>query len=183
MADSKHVIGISGSPRRGGNTEVLVDEILAGAEEAGSSTSKVILDELDIRPCKGCFACEKTSRCVQKDDLHDLVEQLKGSDVWVLGTPIYWWGPSAQFKAFIDRWVSIGRATFRGKRVVLAIPMGGGSESYARHTVGMLRDVLDYLNLDHVATILAPGYGGRGAVKAATGILESARQAGKKSVT
>lgn len=180
---SKQVLGIVGSPRRKGNTDLLVDEVLEGAKDVGGATSKVILDVLDIRPCKGCFACSETGVCVQDDDMKELVEQMKASQVWVLGTPIYWWGPSAQFKAFLDRWVSISREHFRGKRVVLAIPMGGGSESYAQHTVGMLRDVFDYLGIDHVATILAPGFGKRGEVKTAHTILEEARQAGKNAAT
>lgn len=183
MAESIQVIGIVGSPRRNGNTEVLVDEILAGAEEAGASVSKYVLDELDIRPCKGCFACDKTNQCVQEDDMAELITQMKASTVWVLGTPIYWWGPSAQFKAFLDRWVSISREHFRAKRVILTIPMGGGSEGYARHTVGMLQDVFDYLGIQHVATILAPGFGRKGEVKTAPTILQEARKVGKNSVT
>ncbi len=183
LSEPKHVIGIVGSPRRNGNTEILVDEALKGAKDAGSDTSKVILDTLDIRPCKGCFACDKTGVCVQKDDMPGLVEQMKASQVWVLGTPIYWWGPSAQFKAFLDRWISIGREHFRGKRVVLTIPMGGGSETYARHTVGMLRDVFEYLGIQHSATVLAPGFGRKGEVKTAHTIMEEARQAGKNSTT
>lgn len=180
---STQVLGIVGSPRRKGNTDLLVDEVLNGARDVGGATSKVILDALDIRPCKGCFACSETGVCVQDDDMAELVEQMKASQVWVLGTPIYWWGPSAQFKAFLDRWVSISREHFRGKRVVLAIPMGGGSESYARHTVGMLRDVFDYLGIQHVATVLAPGFGKRGEVKTAQTILDLARQAGKNAGT
>lgn len=178
---SKHVLGIVGSPRRQGNTDLLVEEILKGVKDAGGITSKVMLDAMDIRPCKGCFACDKTGVCVQNDDMAELVEQMKASQVWVLGTPIYWWGPSAQIKAFIDRWVSISREHFRGKRVVLAIPMGGGSESYARHTVGMFRDIFDYLGIQHVATVLAPGFGRKGEVKTAHTIMEEARQAGKNA--
>ncbi|MFX1342385.1 MAG: flavodoxin family protein [Promethearchaeota archaeon] len=178
---SKHVLGIVGSPRRQGNTDLLVEEILRGVKDAGGTTSKVLLDVMDIRPCKGCFACEKTGVCVQNDDMAELIEQMKASQVWVLGTPIYWWGPSAQIKAFIDRWVSISREHFRGKRVVLAIPMGGGAESYARHTVGMFRDIFDYLGIQHIATVLAPGFGRKGEVKTAHSIMEEARQAGKKA--
>jgi multimeric flavodoxin WrbA len=176
------VLGIVGSPRRGGNTEVLVEEVLAGAHAEGSTVSKVILDELDIRPCKGCFACAKTGKCIQEDDMAKLAEQMKNSQVWVLGTPIYWWGPTAQFKAFLDRWVSIRRAHFRGKKVILTIPSGGGSESYARHTVGMLHDVLNYLGMEHLATILAPGFGAPGEVHNATEILTAARRAGKEAI-
>ncbi len=171
-------MGISGSPRRKGNTDTLVSEILSGAEEAGASTSMVILDELDIRPCKGCFACSKTYKCIQKDDMNEIAVQMQQSQFWVLGTPIYWWGPTAQFKAFLDRWVSISRETFSGKTVILAIPMGGGSESYAHHTVAMLEDVFHYLNMNHVSTILAPGSNRRDAVSKSSSLMKRAHAIG-----
>lgn len=181
-AAKNRVLGIVGSPRRGGNTDVLVDEVLAGAKAAGAEISKVLLDELDIRPCKGCFACAKTGTCVQNDDMAELAEQMKQSAVWVLGTPIYWWGPSAQFKAFLDRWVSIRRANLHVEKVILTIPMGGGSTRYARHTVGMLEDVFSYLGIELVATILAPGVDQPGAVRNKSEIMTAAQQAGKEAV-
>ena len=98
------MLGIVGSPRRGGNTEILVDEILAGAEEAVGNIEKVILNEMNINPCRACNSCYKTGKCVQDDDMSSLFEKMEQSDVWILGTPIYWWGPTAQFKAFLDRW-------------------------------------------------------------------------------
>jgi multimeric flavodoxin WrbA len=89
-ADHKWVLGIVGSPRRGGNTETLVDEVLRGAEEAGALVEKVILSKLDIGPCRACDACQDTGECVQRDDMPALLEQMEHSQVWVLGTPIYW---------------------------------------------------------------------------------------------
>ncbi|MFX1565122.1 MAG: flavodoxin family protein [Promethearchaeota archaeon] len=178
MSSPPQVLGISGSPRRKGNTETLIKEILSGAETAGASTGLEILDEMDIQPCKGCFGCSKTHKCIQEDDFNGLANTMKQSAVWVLGTPIYWWGPTAQFKAFLDRWISIGRTTFRGKKVVIAIPMGGGSDSYARHTVAMFEDIFSYLGMDHIATVLAPGSDGRDAVRNSSQLLELARRVG-----
>lgn len=175
------VLGIVGSPRRGGNTEILVDEVLAGAEEAGALTEKVILNELDISPCQACNACSKTGTCVQQDDMITLLEQMESSQVWVLGTPIYWWGPTAQFKAFIDRWYSVKRTIFREKRVVLVIPLGGGA-SLARHTTGMLTDILNYLGIELVASVVAPGASRKGTVQTHADVLAAARSAGKKAV-
>jgi multimeric flavodoxin WrbA len=175
-------LGIVGSPRRGGNTETLVDAVLAGAAEAGAQTEKVILDELDVRPCRACNVCQKTGACAQQDGMAGLLERMRCSDVWVLGTPVYWWGPTAQFKAFLDRWYGAKGTTFRGRRVVLAVPLGGGDPHYARHTVGMLTDVLSYLGMDLVATVLAPGAQGRGAVQGHADVLARARQAGREAV-
>ncbi|MCK4432405.1 MAG: flavodoxin family protein [Methanomicrobia archaeon] len=175
-SDQTRALGIVGSPRRNGNTEILVDEILAGAEEAGALTEKIILNELNILPCQACNACQKIGKCVQKDDMSKILEKMQRSHVWVLGTPVYWWGPTAQFKAFLDRWYGVDRTVFRGRRVVLAIP-SGGSDWYARHTVGMLSDIIPYLGMVHVATVLAPG-GAHGH----TDLLAKARRAGREAI-
>jgi len=180
-AKHKRVLGIVGSPRRGGNTEILVDEALAGAEEAGALTEKVILSKLDIAPCRACNACQKTGKCAQRDDMEELLEQMQRSQVWVLGTPIYWWGPTAQFKAFLDRWYGAQQVTFAGRRVILAIPLGG-SAGYARYTVGMLTDTLDYLRTELVATVLAPGAHDLGAVRRHADVLARARRAGREAI-
>ncbi len=180
-ATQSRVLGIVGSPRRGGNTEILVDEVLAGTEEAGALTRKVILNELNISPCQACDACQKTGKCVQQDDMVALLEQMERSQAWVLGTPVYWWGPTAQFKAFLDRWYGARQVTFEGRRVILAIPLGGGSGT-ARHTVGMLTDALAYLRTELVATVLAPGALGLGAVRGHAGVLAEARRAGREAI-
>lgn len=179
---TKHILGIVGSPRRGGNTEILVDEVLAGAKEAGASTRKVILNELRIYPCQACNTCYETGQCVQKDDMSTLLEHMQHSQVWVLGTPIYWWGPSTQFKMFIDRWYGVKRGIFNGRLVILAIPMGGGNPRYARHTVGMLTDILAYLGMKLTETVLAPGAHSLGAVRRHTDVMTKAHQSGWKAI-
>ena len=132
------VLAIVGSPRRQGNTETLVDAVLAGAQEAGASVEKVLLRDLDIRPCLACDACQRTGACVQEDDMAALLAKMQTSKVWVLGTPVYWWGPTAQFKAFLDRWYGSERkAIFPGKRVILTIPFQDTTAAAPRHTVGI----------------------------------------------
>ena len=100
---TKGMLGIVGSPRKGSNTHILVERILEGAQSVGAEPKKITLSEIDIRPCRACDACAKTGKCVQKDDFAGLLEDMEKSDVWVLGTPVYWWGPTAQFKSFLDR--------------------------------------------------------------------------------
>jgi multimeric flavodoxin WrbA len=176
------VLGIVGSPRRGGNTEILVDEVLTGAAAAGALIEKVILDELDIAPCRACNRCRNSGECVQQDDMQALLERMQDSQVWVLGTPVYWWGPTAQFKAFLDRWYGAKQVRFEGRRAILAIPLGGGSASYARHTVGMLSDVVEYLGMELVTTVLAPGAYKLGAVRGHADAMAAARRAGQEAV-
>ena len=179
---SKRILGIIGSPRRNGNTEILVDEILAGAEEAGALTEKIILNEIKITPCQACYLCKDDGECVQQDDMAGLLEKMQKNPIWVLGTPIYWWGPTAQFKAFLDRWVGADREIFANQLVILAIPLGGGSSTYARHTVGMFMDVFNYLGMDPIATVLAPGASDLGSVRSHTAVLASARRAGRETI-
>lgn len=181
------VLGIVGSPREGGNTDILVDEILEGAREAGADTEKVMLGDLAIAPCQACYACRETGECVQADDMPDLFEKMKACEVWVLGTPVYWWGPSAQLKAFVDRWFSKAsdsevKTTFEGRRVILAVPMGDTDPATGRHVVGMFTDALEYVKATLVASILAPGAYEPGDVRANSKVMEEARRAGAEAV-
>ena len=181
--ERKRVLGIVGSPRRGGNTDILVDEVLAGAAEAGALTEKVVLSKLAIGPCRACDACGKTGKCVQRDDLPALLEQMERSQVWVLGTPVYYWGPSAQFKAFVDRWYGAGKiVAFENKRVILTIPLGSGDAYDARHAVGMLQDALAWQQSELFATIVATGVLERGIVREHPDVLAAARQAGREAI-
>ncbi|UCD56485.1 MAG: flavodoxin family protein [Candidatus Hydrogenedentota bacterium] len=98
------VIGFNGSPRKGANTETLVKAVLKGAAGKGAETRLVNLNELSIKGCQGCDACKNDlGTCVQKDDISPLLQEMKECDAIVLGTPIYWFHVSSQFKALIDR--------------------------------------------------------------------------------
>lgn len=180
--NNKSVLGIVGSPRRGGNTEIMVEKVLSGAEEVGASIEKVILNELNIKPCQACNSCWKTGKCMHNDDMLQLMEKMELHPIWVIGTPIYWWGPTSQFKAFLDRWYGARQVTFKGRRVILTIPLEGEHEGYARHTVGMLTDVLNYLEMDLFSSIIAPGVLKRGAIREKPNVLEMAYKAGRNAV-
>ncbi|MDO8055252.1 MAG: hypothetical protein Q6361_00185, partial [Candidatus Hermodarchaeota archaeon] len=85
-------------------------------------------------------------------------------------------------KAFIDRWVSLRQQTFTDKVIILTIPMGGGSESYAKHTTGMFRDIANYLGIDLREIILAPSVSKKGEVRQDKQLMEKAYQAGNRSI-
>ncbi|MHA2425260.1 MAG: flavodoxin family protein [Candidatus Thorarchaeota archaeon] len=183
MSNSKkQILGIVGSPRKGSNTETLVDKVLEGAEGVGAIGKKVILSTIDIRPCRACDACLKTGKCVQKDDFSELLEEMQSADVWVLGTPVYWWGPTAQFKAFLDRWYSIDRSVFRGKKAIVVIPLGGGREHYARHLTGMFEDILDYLGIEGFETIVVTSVNKRNEVETKPDTLKFTQETGKRAI-
>ncbi len=97
------VLGISGSPHRHGNTEILLDRFLEGAQAAGASVEKVILKDLDYTPCRGCNACHKDGNCIVKDAAPPLFDRMMAADCVAVASPIYSMGITAQLKGFIDR--------------------------------------------------------------------------------
>lgn len=98
------IIGIVCSPRKGGNTEILISRALEGAREAGAEeTAMILLADKHINPCDACGACLKTGECHQKDDMRDIYVKLLDADGIIIGTPVYFWGVSAQAKALMDR--------------------------------------------------------------------------------
>lgn len=97
------VLVINGSPRAQGNSDLLCDEFLRGAREAGHQGEKISLREKNIAPCKACYACFKTGRCVQRDDMEEVLEKVAACDVIVLASPTYFLTMSGQMKVFIDR--------------------------------------------------------------------------------
>lgn len=173
------ILVVNGSPRKGGNTQILLDAMKAGAEEAGATITNVELRSLDVSPCRACDACKKTGICVQKDDMHDLISKMEECEVWILGTPVYWWGVTAQLKAFIDRWYGVSRDVFKGRKAVLAVPFESSNPRTARHVVGMFEDIFAYLGMEQIGTILAPGVYDRGDIKEKTEYLEEATKLGK----
>ena len=85
----------SGQSAQGGNTETILDEVLRGAAEVGAKTEKIVLAEKEVNPCRACNACSQTRVCIQKNDMALMIEPMKASRVWILATPVYWWGARA----------------------------------------------------------------------------------------
>jgi len=174
------VLGIVGSPRRGGNTETLVDEVLAGAKEAGAEIKKIILNDLKIGHCQGCNACSKNGQCKYSDDMDIINEEMSKSSAFVYGTPVYYWGPTSIFKTFSDRLLATSRKGYiRNKKIALVVPLGG-SESVARHTVGMITDAANYRGADLVGQVVTPGTMERKDLDNKPEVLQRARDLGKK---
>ncbi|HMF34472.1 MAG TPA: flavodoxin family protein [Candidatus Lokiarchaeia archaeon] len=97
------LLGIVGSPRKGGNTEILVTEALKPAQEAGWDTELFLLSEKHVAPCDACGTCFNTNSCVIDDDMHELYQMLDQADAVIFGSPVYFGNVSAQAKAVMDR--------------------------------------------------------------------------------
>ena len=102
----KKVLIISASPRQKGNSDLLCDQFLKGAQEAGHTVEKINLRDKKINYCMGCGVCNNTQVCVQKDDMKPLLDKLVAADVIVLATPVYFYSMDGQLKTFIDRCVT-----------------------------------------------------------------------------
>lgn len=100
---NKKILAIEGSPRKGGNSDLLCDAFLKGAAEMGNFTEKIYVQDLKLQPCLACYGCRDTQKCVQKDNMHNVIEKMIEADVILLATPVYFYSLSGQMKVFIDR--------------------------------------------------------------------------------
>ncbi len=103
MNDKALVLGLYGSPRKGGNTELLLDEALTGAADAGVRTEAIRLCGLRVTPCTECLSCFNTGACVIDDDMQGLYPRLLEAEAVILASPIFFYGITAWAKAVVDR--------------------------------------------------------------------------------
>ena len=103
---SKKVLVLSGSPRKGGNSDILCDEFMRGASDAGHQVEKVFIRDKKIGFCNACYACRESGVCVLKDGMQDVLDKMAWADVIVMASPVYFYSIDAQMKAVIDRSVA-----------------------------------------------------------------------------
>lgn len=178
------VLGIVGSPRRGGNTDVLVKAALEGAERAGARTEVIYLADLSIGECDGCHACWGGDRCSKRDDMSALYERLARADAFVLGTPVYWYGPTGLLKLFIDRLVYFNcpehRPHLRGKPAAVVVPFEEEDLTMADGVLDLLGRSLGYLEMRLAGAVVAPSVTRKGEVAGHPELLEAATQLGRR---
>jgi len=113
------VLAFAGSPRRHGNSETLLDWVLGGMTTAEDVVvEKIALTDANINPCKGCNACEKLNKCVQRDGMDVYHDKIIAADIILLSSPIFCMGIASQAKALIDR-----AQVFRSRKYVLKLPV------------------------------------------------------------
>jgi len=179
----KHILGVIGSPRRNGNTHLLVSKLLEGAQSAGAATDTVFLNDLRIRECDGCHACWSGRPCSKNDDMNPLYARIIESDVIVFGTPVYWYGPTALMKAFIDRFVYFNcpenHEKIKGKPAALVIPFEEESIEMGGLVVAFFERCFKYLDMPLAGTILAPGVTRKGDVLEKPEFIDKALELGR----
>ncbi len=174
----KKVLVISSSPRRGGNSDLLCDRFMTGAQEAGHHVEKIFLRDKHVDYCFGCMVCQKTGRCVRKDDMEEILKKMIEADILVFGTPVYFYGMSAQMKTLIDR--STARyLEIRDKEAYIIAAAAEDGETTMDGTVIGFQCYFDCLdNVTIAGHVFAKGVTDVGDVKN-TDALETAYRTGK----
>lgn len=140
---SKKVLILSGSPRKGGNSDLLCDEFARGAQEAGHDVEKIRVSEKKIAPCSACYYCRQSGgACVHKDDMAEVLQKMIDADVLVLSSPVYFYSIDAQLKALIDRtvarWLEV-----KDKEFYYIVTMADESAASADTTLACFRGYAD----------------------------------------
>lgn len=190
----KRVLGLACSPRKGGNTDLMLDAALEGARSEGAKIEKVYVAWLDLHPCKACNACFKTGRCVQKDDMQELYAKLLTYEAIALAAPIFSMGLAAQAKILIDRLQCCWAKKFVMKGHTVDESLRPTRRGLWLSAAGMDRpDVFDagavtlryffcMLEIGHRYKVTYPGVDGKGDIAGMTGALDACRDAGIRLV-
>jgi multimeric flavodoxin WrbA len=177
------VAAFLGSPRPHGNTDTLAEAVLDGARSAGCTTESFSLRALRIHPCTGCGSCGRKGRlCIFRDDAETLYQAVIGSDLLLFVTPVYWYGPTAIMKAFLDRLVVFNtpeaRPLVRGKAAGVVAAWEEKGPEAAAPMLKLFELGFGYLELRHVGSFLVDGAGPKDAVRGMSGVLDRARAFG-----
>lgn len=189
----KRVFGVSGSPRKSGNSDYLLGRILEGAKQEDVPVSRVRLADVQFQGCIGCEKCRKDKSCTgQIDGMSQLYPELFGAQGLVLVCPTHNYNVTAWMKAFIDRlycffdfetprpgkWSS--RLARQGRRAVLAAVCEQRTEIDMGYTLEAMRRPVEALGYDVVGELPVLGVFGRGDVRGQEEVLERAERLGRK---
>lgn len=140
----KKVLVISASPRPGGNSDLLCDQFILGAREAGHTVEKIFLGNKLLNFCRGCYACLRKGRegkCVHPDDMPEILDKMIQTDVLVFATPVYFYSMNAQMKVLIDR--TLPKYTqIKNKKAYLIATAGEDDESAVEGAITGYRNFL-----------------------------------------
>ncbi len=154
-----HVAMFIGSPRVNGNTSTMATRLAAHLTDNGATCRSYYLYQHQIKPCLDCRQCKaEAQECAQKDGMSVLYENLEWADVIIFGTPIYWFGPSAQTKLMIDRFrpYFVNKKLY-GKRAALLLPAGSGVDDCSL-TIEQFKRVFKALGIDLIDVVTLEAY-------------------------
>ena len=187
------MLDIAGSPRRGGNTDLLLAEVMRGAASRGAEVKTIILNDLEISPCQHCDACLEAGMCQIEDDMQMVYRELEAAGRIVLASPIQFMGVTAQMKAMIDRC----QALWARKYVLKLPPLGnrrdrkgffisvGGRKiaNVFEPALATVKTLFRILDITYAGELLFPGIDEKGAIARHPDALKQALLAGQRLVT
>ncbi len=155
----KKVLFLNGSPRKRGNTRILSDLLSDKLNNDKYETETVFLYDYEIKPCADCRACKKGDmKCILQDGMLELYDKIETADYLFVGTPIYWFGPTAKTKLILDRLRPYyGNKKLKGKNAALILPAGSG-EGDCDLTTEMFFRSFKYLGIELLNSIKAKGF-------------------------
>ena len=185
------IINIIGSPRTSGNGATIAQLLLEGLENKSTQAHTIKLNELSYRGCQSCMACKKTTdTCVARDDLTEVLEEIRTTDLVLLSSPVYFGEITAQLKGLLDRFYSFLLPDFRtnpkpgrlaaGKKLVLIIPQGNPAESAFADLIPRYSQILKRTGFDEIISIRATGVGVDSDVRENAAVLSQVQTALQK---
>ena len=184
------ILAISSSPRRGGNSERMLDVAVAAAGETGAEVEKVILKEIGFFPCANCGACSRTGRCVLKDSYAELNGKIRAADRIIIAAPIYFGSICAQLKSLIDRGQPFWVEKFLLKRepeprevqrrgIFLSCCGFAQGQKFFANAEEIVRTYYFCMDVPYGGGVFEAGVDDRGAIDQHPEALERCRQAGR----
>jgi multimeric flavodoxin WrbA len=190
--DKMKVLGILGSPRAGGNSDILLEQALAGVKDAGGEVEKIVLSKKKISGCLDCTKCNETGVCAIKDDMLEIHKKILEADALIHSVPVYFWAMTAQMKAYLDRWCAFFdaewqlhkayRPKMKGKRIGLITVCGDPDVSTADPIVHSFKNTCQFAGLNLMGMVQASA-STKGEVAKNEEIKKQAYDLGKRSVT
>ena len=186
------VLGIVGSPRRGGNTDLLLAEVMRGAASRGAKVKAIILNDLTIAPCQHCDACLEKGKCKIEDDMQMIYRELEDADRIVLASPIQFMGVTAQMKTMIDRCQALWARKYvlkqpplgnRRERKGLFVSVGGRRiDNLFEPALVVVKVLFRILDVTYAGELLFSGIDEKGAIAKHPDALSQAFLTGQKLV-
>ncbi len=192
MRKELKVLGIAGSPRRGGNTDLLLDAVMRGAASKGAKVKTIILNDLKIAPCQHCDGCLNKGRCIVMDDMQMVYQELEDADRIVLASPIQFMGVTSQTKAMIDRCQALWARKYvlkqpplgnRRQRKGLFVSVGGRRvDNLFEPALVVVKAFFRILDVDYSGELVFSGIDEKGAIAKHPDALNQAFLIGQKLV-
>lgn len=159
------VLGIMGSPRIGGNSDILLDQALAAAKEAGAEVEKIILVKKKISGCYDCKKCNESGLCAVEDDMAEIRQKILEATAVIHSVPVYFWAMTSQMKAYLDRWCAFFDAEWRwhkayfskmkAKGIGLITVCGDANVHTADPIVHSFKTTADFTKLRWIGVVMA----------------------------